>query len=116
VETLRQLAHSRTALARAVERTRSVWLAHQGRRVPAIAQELHLTPTTVRSWLKRFKRQGLAGLREKPRPGRPPLYTSEQVSEVIATSLTNPGTPLFRGICHSDELFVDIQTDITCLE
>jgi transposase len=38
----------------------------------------------------RFNRLGLAGLQEKPRPGRPPVYTPEQVSEVIATSLTNP--------------------------
>jgi transposase len=90
METIRQLAHARTAPARTVERARIVWLAHQGRRVPAIAQELHLTPTTVRSWLMRFNRQGLAGLQEKPRPGRPPIYTPEQVSEVIATSLTNP--------------------------
>ena len=90
VETIRQLAHSRTAPARTVERARMIWLAHQGRRVPAIAQELHLTPTTVRSWLMRFNHQGLAGLQEKPRPGRPPIYTPEQVSEVIATSLTNP--------------------------
>jgi transposase len=90
VETMRQLAHSRTAAARTVERARRVWLAHQGRRVPAIAQELHRTPTTVRSWLMRFHRQGLAGLQEKPRPGRPPRYTPEQVSAVIATSVTNP--------------------------
>jgi transposase len=38
----------------------------------------------------RFHRQGLAGLQEKPRPGRPPPYTPEQVSAVIATSVTNP--------------------------
>lgn len=90
METIRQLAHSRTAPARTVERARMIWLARQGRRMPAIAQELHLTPTTVRSWLMRFNRQGVAGLQEKPRPGRPPLYTPEQVSEVIASSLTNP--------------------------
>jgi hypothetical protein len=32
-----------------------VWLAHHSQRVRAIAQALLLTPTTVRSWLKRFK-------------------------------------------------------------
>jgi transposase len=90
VETIRQLAHSRTAPARTVERARLVWLAHQGRRVPAIAQELHLTPTTVRRWLQRFNGMGLAGLAEKARPGRPARYTPAQVSEVIAVSLTNP--------------------------
>jgi len=87
---MRRLAHSRTAPARTVERARIVWLAHQGQRVPAIAQELQLTPTTVRSWLQRFNGSGLAGLADKSRPGRPARYTPEQVSEVIATSLTNP--------------------------
>ncbi len=61
IETIRRLAHSRTTPACAVQRARIVWLAHQGQRVPAIAQERHLTPTTVRSWLKRFNRQGLTG-------------------------------------------------------
>jgi transposase len=100
VETIRQLAHSRTAPARPVERARLVWLAHQGRRVPAIAQELHLTPTTVRSWLQRFNGSGLAGLAEKSRPGRPARDTPEHVSEVIASSWTNPrelGLPFASG-------------------
>jgi transposase len=90
--TIRRLAHSRTAPARAVQRARIVWLAHRGQRVSAIAQELHLTPTTVRSWLKRFHRQGLTGLEEQPRPGRPATYSPEQVSEVMATALTAPQT------------------------
>ena len=90
VETIRQLAHSRTAPARTVARARIVLLAHHGRRVPAIAEELHLTPTTVRSWLRRFNGSGLSGLAEKSRPGRPARYTPEHVSEVIAVSLTNP--------------------------
>jgi transposase len=92
IATLRRRAHSRTAPARAVQRARLVWLAPQGQRVSAIAQALHLTPTTVRSWLKRFNRQGLTGLEEQPRPGRPATDSPEQVSEVIATALTAPKT------------------------
>jgi transposase len=90
VAMIHRLAHSRTEPARLVERARMIWLAQQGQQVPAIARELRLCQATVRSWLKRFNRQGLAGLREAPRPGRPATYTSEQVSEVIATSLTKP--------------------------
>jgi DNA-binding NarL/FixJ family response regulator len=48
-KTIRRLAHARTEPARTVERARIVWLASQGLRVPGIAQELQLTPTTVRS-------------------------------------------------------------------
>jgi transposase len=90
VDTIQRLAHSRTEPARLVERARMIWLAHQGQQVPAIAQELRLCQVTVRAWLKRFNRQGLVGLQERARPGRPTTYTPEQVGAVIATALTPP--------------------------
>ena len=89
-EAIRQLAHARTAPARAVERARSIGLASQGRQVAAIVQALGLCPATVRSWLKGCNRAGLAGLAEQARSGRPATYTPAQVSAVIATSLTKP--------------------------
>jgi transposase len=58
--------------------------------VPAIAQELQLAPKTVRMWLKRFNADGLAGLEDAARSGRPATYTVAEVGEVIATALTNP--------------------------
>lgn len=84
------LAHSRTAPARAVERAKIIWLSSQGLRVPAIAQQVGVHEQTVRDWLKRFNAQGLAGLQDKPRPGKPPAYTPEERSEVIVTALTDP--------------------------
>jgi transposase len=90
VEMIHRLAHSRTEAARLVERARIIWLAHQGRPVPAIARELRLCQATVRAWLKRFNRQGLVGLQERARPGRPATYSAEQVGEVIATALIPP--------------------------
>jgi transposase len=90
VDMIQRLAHSRTEPARLVERARMIWLAHQGQQVPAIARELRLCQATVRAWLKRFSRQGLVGLQERARPGRPTTYTPEQVGEVIATALTPP--------------------------
>jgi transposase len=91
-ETIRQLAHARTAPARVVERARIVELARQGWRVPAIAADMRLHEQTVRAWLTRFNTAGLDGLKDAPRPGRPTTYTAEQVGEVIATALTNPQT------------------------
>jgi transposase len=61
-----------------------------GKRVPAIAQELALTETTVRTWLKRFNEAGLDGLQDRPRAGWPVTYQPEQMAEVIATALTDP--------------------------
>jgi transposase len=87
---LRQLAHSRTAPARLVERARIIWQAQQGRRVAAIAAALRLNHKTVRRWLTHFNEHGLAGLADQPRTGRPATYTAEEVGTVIALALTDP--------------------------
>ena len=72
-----RLASSRTAPARAVERAQIIWQAHQGRPVSQIADHLRLNPQTVRDWLKRFNAEGLTGLDDRPRSGKPPTYTPE---------------------------------------
>jgi transposase len=89
-ETLERLARSRTAPARAVERAAIVWQAHQGVRVPVIADRLGVCAATVRTWLRRFNADGLAGLADAPRAGRPATYPPEAIGELIAASLTKP--------------------------
>jgi transposase len=90
VEAVKRLAHSRTEAARRVERAKIVWLSHEGQLAPAIAEELHLDAETVRARLKRFNAQGLPGLEDAARSGRPTTYTTEEVGEVVAAALTNP--------------------------
>ena len=51
---------------------------------------MRLNDDTVRLWLKRFNAEGLDGLRDRPRAGRPATYTAEQAGEVVALSLTAP--------------------------
>ncbi len=87
---VKRVAHARTEPARRVERARIIWLAMQGERVPAIARAVGCSERTVRVWVKRFNAGGLAGLQDAPRAGRPPMYSPEQVGEVIATALTDP--------------------------
>ena len=87
---LRELAHSRTAQARLRDRARVCWLSHQGQRVAAIKASLGIADGTVRLWITRFNAEGLDGLRDRRRGGRPATYTPEQVGESAAASLTNP--------------------------
>jgi transposase len=89
-ERVEQLARSRTEAARLVERARIVLSSSQGMRVSAIAHDRHLSEKMVRLWIKRFNATGLAGLHDEPRAGRPATYTTEQVGEVLAASLTKP--------------------------
>lgn len=87
---IRRLSQSRTAAARTVERAQIIQLASEDLLVPAIAARLGIGQDVVRQWLKRFNAAGLAGLADKPRAGRPPTYSPEQVGEMIATALTHP--------------------------
>ncbi len=67
-------------------------LTDQGLKVPAIARELGIHEKTARQWLKRFNAEGLSGLQDQPRSGRPTTYTPEQIGEVIEAALTKPDT------------------------
>jgi transposase len=89
---VKRLAHARRAPARAVERAQVVERALDGMPVEAIATELGLARNTVYLWWHRFETQGVAGLEDAPRGGRPPTYTREQVGEIVATALTDPQT------------------------
>lgn len=89
---LRRRATARTLPARVVERAKLIWLLHAGERVPAVAKRLGLGADVVRVWLKRFNAEGLDGLRDRPRAGRPATYTPEQAGTVIESALTSPET------------------------
>jgi transposase len=65
------------------------WSA-EGWWVSDIARIVRVTPQVVRKWIKRFNADGLDGLQDQPRSGRPATYTSEQIGEVIAVSLLKP--------------------------
>jgi transposase len=89
-QALREVAHSRTAEARLRDRARICWLSHQGQAVSAIQRVLGVADGTVRLWITRFNADGLDGLRDRRRGGRPATYTAEQVGALIAVSLTDP--------------------------
>src|SRR4051794_14383607 len=102
---LEQLAHARTAQARLVERAQILLALADGSRPSQVAQQLGLSRPTVYTWIHRFNEQGLHGLEERPRSGRPHTYTAEQRAEVIATALTDPkGLGLPFGCWTPDRL------------
>jgi transposase len=89
-EAIDELARTRTAPARLVDRARIIQAAAQGQSPGKIAAGLGRSRPTVYAWVRRFNEQGLRGLEERPRPGRPHTYTAEQRAEVIAAALTDP--------------------------
>ena len=63
---------ARTEVGRVSERIRMVLLSDRRYPVPQIAAIFECDEATVRTWLGRFEADGVDGLRDRPRPGRPP--------------------------------------------
>ncbi|QDV34635.1 helix-turn-helix domain-containing protein [Tautonia plasticadhaerens] len=74
-QALQQLASSRTAQARLVERARILLAIADARRPSQVAEGLGVSRPTVYTWSHRFDDRGLHGLEDQPRAGRPPTYT-----------------------------------------
>ena len=67
-----------------------VLLSLHGLAPAQIAELLDCHPATVRRWIGRFNAEGLAGLADRPRPGRPRLG-GRQLTSRIAALLERPG-------------------------
>src|SRR4051794_7951044 len=89
-QALEELASSRTAQARLVERARILTAIADGRRPGQVARDLSVCRPTVYTWIRRFNERGLHGLEDRHRSGRPHTYSAEQRAEVIAAALTDP--------------------------
>jgi transposase len=81
---VRKLAGSRHGPADWILHARIVARSWDGERVEAIAQELHCDPQTVRRRIHRFDAEGIDGLGDRPKPGRPRRLTSQDDSQLIA--------------------------------
>ena len=94
---LERLSKSRTDEARMVERAKLVLGCVAGRRNDDVATEFGVQAATVGTWRKRFAAEGLAGLRDRPRPGKPPVYPASELRQRILKQLEAPPPPGLAG-------------------
>ncbi len=87
---LERLVRSRTAERRMVERARIVLEAGEGRPAAEIARRVGCSLPTAKRWRARFEREGLAGLKDEPRPGRPLVHGPEVRAKLVALACTRP--------------------------
>ena len=87
---LERLSRSRTGEARLVVRAKIVLGLADGERPYRVAERVGVGRAAAYEWLHRFNAEGLKGLTDHPRPGRPHTYTPDQRAEVIAAALTKP--------------------------
>ncbi len=84
---LLSLANSRSLPHGLVRRAQIVLACADGEPNASIAKRMRLTPTTVGKWRKRYRLQGIEGLHDELRPGRPRTHEDERLAEVINAAL-----------------------------
>ncbi len=83
-------------------RAQIVLAAAAGSANAAIAAQVGVHVDTVRKWRRRFAAGRLAGLKDAPRSGRPPVFTAADRAEAIALACALPAessVPLSRWSC-----------------
>lgn len=85
----RWLRQQKTSLGLA-RRARSLLLLEQGLSSVSTARQVGLTERNLRTWVKRWSRQGPAGLSEQPRPGRLPVFSPEIALHVVKLACERP--------------------------
>lgn len=96
---LEERASSRSASHSSVVRARIVLLAAEGLQNIDIAGRVGVCVDVVSRWRKRFSEEGIAGLADRPRSGRPRRFGSEVVAGIKAMACEPPeqrAVPLSR--------------------
>jgi transposase len=96
---LKAVVRRPTAQQRQVTRARIVLLAAAGLANAHIARKLGVAPNTVGKWRKRFCREGVDGLADRKRSGRPRVFGAAVVAYAKAVACELPrtrGVPLGR--------------------
>jgi transposase len=83
-------------------RLHAVLLVAQGMSCPEVGRLLGDAPRTVEHWVNRFEQEGIAGLVDLDRPGRPSRLGDDQYGEMVEVLRRSPlevgmGTNLWDG-------------------
>jgi transposase len=87
-----------TKAARVFRRAQAVREVVKGQRLQTVSDTLTFTYSALRKWVHRFAHQGLQGLVDRPRPGRPPKVTcalEQHLNRLVEQD------PLQHGAIHS---------------
>src|SRR5437870_12087351 len=89
---LKRLA--RREVGRVSERIRMILLSSKGYSVQQIADIFECDVASVRAWIERFQAEGVKGLHDRPRSGRPPkagVVAQQQLRQTVATQPSQLG-------------------------
>ena len=94
-ETLIKWKRSPTMPQKLVRRADIILAAAEGLNNRAISGKGFGSEQTICLWRKRYAEQGIEGLQDEPKPGRPRRISQDKTAEIVATTLTSP-----EGMTH----------------
>ena len=94
-DVLRSWTRSPSIRAGLAQRARIVLLAAEGHGTNEIVRRVGVSKPTVISWKRRYAAEGVGGLEDRPKPGRPRTVDE---AEVVAATLEPP--PARLGVTH----------------
>ena len=68
-----------------------------GESVRATVERLHVATNTVTLWRRRYRAEGLAGIRTRARSGRPKTITAAKEQAVVAATMKSPEVETHRS-------------------
>jgi transposase len=99
--------HSAAALRREARRTKdsdqarrllAIALVMEGASRTAAARAVGMDRQTLRDWVIRYNEEGVAGLRDRPRPGRPGQLSDGQLAELARLVEAGPDIDVHRVV------------------
>jgi len=93
--TLFKWKRSPTKPQRLVRRAEIILAAAEGVNNKTLSERGLGSEQTVCLWRKRYAEQGIEGLQDEPKPGRPRTIGRDKTAEIVATTLTPP-----KGMTH----------------
>lgn len=96
---LEKMTRSQRAERRMVERARIILACAAGKQNQEIAAEFETSVLRVGKWRRRFAENGLAGLADEQRPGKPETYGKAFRDQLLAKLETTPPEGLARWDC-----------------
>ncbi len=87
---LERIVRSSTAEVRMVERAQIVLCAAEGRSAAEIGRLVGCSTNTAQKWRARYEQDGITGLRDLPRSGKPLIYSQADRARLIAKACTRP--------------------------
>ena len=89
-------------------RLRAIELLKRDTPVHVVAERLGVDRRSVRRWKRAHRRQGRAGIRARPTPGRPPKLTPQQRQRLARLVIAGPEAAGYRTSLWTCRRLVDV--------